>query len=337
MRIWINRAARSRTHLIDMLRNNPEGESVSIHATMPGATGPALAAADTFGDEPNWGVSDAEYVDWALAQVRAFGIQVMLPTARMTALAAYERDFARSGCALVTAADERAAVITASKTLTYQAAEQAGVLVPPYFRIASAAELRDAAFELRRRGYVPCVKPDIGWSAGGFRILVDAAPTLTDLLAEPSPTVHLEDYTQAMLRAAHAGHTIEPMIVTPVLDEPETSVDCLRLPDGGVLSVGRAKDEWARSFVTDPDGIAEAMVKALDLKYLSNVQTRMLDGRPVLLEVNARPSAGVYQTMATGVNLVWAAVASAALGHPGLLGTPKLGGVVVTGDTVLAA
>jgi hypothetical protein len=51
------------------------------------------------------------------------------------------------------------------------------------------------------------------------------------------------------------------------------------------------------------------------LDGLVNVQFRSFQGRPALLEINTRPSGGLYQTALAGVNLPWAAV-ELALGRP---------------------
>jgi biotin carboxylase len=322
-----------------MLRENPDGTPVKIHATRPDASGPALAFADTRGFEPDWDASDEQYAQFALDHVRLHGIDVLIPTCRMAALAARAEDFARAGCALLVAADGRVARITGSKSDTYEAAQRLGVPVPPSCRVSAASGFAEAVAELRDRGYEACVKPDTGWSAGGFRILRDLRPTLDDLLESVSPVVAAEHYERTLWLSEAAGRPIPDLIVLPYLDDPEISVDCLSSPDGTVLaSVARAKDGLYRTFVDHPEAreIAHTLVKQLPLTYLSNVQVRFLNGDPVLLEVNPRASAGVFQTLHTGVNLYWEAVKLAISGEAGPVPTPRLGGRIVVAESTIA-
>jgi hypothetical protein len=55
----------------------------------------------------------------------------------------------------------------------------------------------------------------------------------------------------------------------------------------------------------------------------------------VLLEANPRPSAGVFQTAFTGLNLPWAAVRLLVRGEPGVLPEPRLGGRVAVTESAV--
>ena len=81
-------------------------------------------------------------------------------------------------------------------------------------------------------------------------------------------------------------------------------------------------------------GLAAELVEHFELDGLVNVQFRSFEGRPALLEINSRPSGGLYQTALAGVNLPWAAV-QVALGHdPGPL-RPRLGAQYVSVSSVI--
>ena len=73
---------------------------------------------------------------------------------------------------------------------------------------------------------------------------------------------------------------------------------------------GKGGAKWTRVLQADAGslGVAETMVMAYGLSYLSNVQVRYQRGVPVLLEVNTRPAAGLWQSEAARVNLPFLAV-----------------------------
>lgn len=338
LKIWLTRAGASKVHTIDMLRNNPEGEDVTIFASRPDPTGPALSRADHVFSEPDWDTSDFGYAQFALDQVRRHRIDVLFPSCRMKALAPYREDFSRLGCHLMVAASEDVARVTDSKTDTYKAAAALGIPVPMYFRVSSSVEFRDAVWAVQKAGHRACVKPDTGWSAGGFRIIDDTEPSLESVFDTAEPTVRLEEYAQILVRAADRGHDVSPLIVLPYLGGPETSIDCLSDYDGRILaSVARAKDGVYRRFVEDVrvKEIAHTLVESLPLAGLSNVQTRNLNGQPVLLEVNPRPSAGLFHTRHTGINMYWEAIRLMRSGVDITVPHPRTGGcIAVTEDSV---
>lgn len=316
VRVWINRARTYKAHLVDMLHNNPDGEPVKVFATHPQA-GPALSKADVAGTEPDRDVSDEDYVEWALSFAAKNGIDILIPSDRFHALAARQRDFENLGVTLLSQPSVTGAAIADSKTATYSAAREAGLYVPMHFQVTSADAFREAVELIEERGYEACVKPDTGWAADGFRVVTRHRPGPDDLFEPPRRKVHLDDYAEALTRMESTGK-VPPLIVAPVMDEPEASVDTLRAPTGEIVTtIARSKGRYARTFSSDRriHHIARTMAVKLDIRYLCNVQTRMLNDEPVLLEVNPRASDGLFHCLSTGVNIPWEAV-RLALGKP---------------------
>jgi len=335
IRIWINRAGPSRIHAMRMLRNNPDGLPVTIHASRTRADNPSQKFADIPGWEPGSDATDAEYGDFAVRYVEQHKIQVIIPTARMSALAARTDDLAALGCTLLAPAAS-VCELTDSKTNTYIVAKELGVPVPPYQLVSTSTEFRDAVWHLRSKGYTACVKPDTGWAASSFRIIDDSAVTLENLLVSAQPVVDVETYATAMAKAALSGVEVPSMIVMPFLDAPEVSVDLLCRNGEVLIAIPRRKSGFYREFIHNEQVIehASTLARLLPLNHVANVQFRYLDGQPVLLEINPRPSAGTFHTEATGVNLYWEAVKQAVTG--GSVPAPRLGGKVLLHETALA-
>jgi biotin carboxylase len=309
-KIWINRARTYKTHLIDMLRSNPDGRPVEIYTTHVEAS-PATARADHYSAEPSRETPDEEYAAWALEFAERNGIDFLLPSDRVVALSHYQHEFARIGTTLLSAPNPDRAAVTNSKTETYRLAAEAGLRVPLHVQVSTAADFRDAVRKIEWQGFPACVKPDTGWAADGFWLINHRRPSASELFTRGQRTVRAEDYARALHDLEDGGEKIPPLIVMPYMDDPETSIDCLTASDGQVVTtIARSKGRYARTFSDDPavHHIARTMAQALGITYLSNVQTRMLDGEPMLLEVNPRASDGLPHCMATGINLAWEAV-----------------------------
>lgn len=335
-RIWINRARTYKAHLIDMLKNNPDGAYIKTFATHPDVT-PATARADHSFPEPDRDVPDEIYIEWALNFARMHSIDILIPSDRFRVLAQYQRQFENLGVTLLSQPSVTGAAIADSKTATYEAAREAGLFVPEHYQVTSSIGFRDAVWAVERSGYEACVKPDTGWAADGFRVITQNRPGPGDLFDSPRRKVHMDDYAQALASMERSGEKIPPLIVAPVMDDPEASVDVLRAPGGEVVAaIARSKTKYARTFSDDPriQHIARTMAAKLDITYLCNVQTRVLDGEPVLLEVNPRGSDGLFHCAATGVNLPWEAV-RLALGKPVRELRPDTSKLLYVIDTVI--
>ncbi|MDT0306594.1 ATP-grasp domain-containing protein [Streptomyces sp. DSM 44917] len=318
-----------------MLRENPDGAPVRIYGTNVDPSAPALAACDVGEVEPHR-VGNDVYADFALDFCRRHGVDVLIPPRRLDALAGRAEAFAALGTRLMCSSPGAIGALT-SKGRTYEAARAIGVPVPEWRVVSDADGLRAAVEDLSRAGETVCIKPAGEYSAFGFRILDDSPLSMRDLLQPARPLVSVNAVADALKRAADGQEKVPQFIVMPYLDDPEVSVDCLSAPGGRLLAaIPRAKEGRYRLLLDNPAyaEIAERLVGHFRLAYLSNVQLRHRHGRPVLLEANPRPSAGIFQTAFSGVNLPWAAVRLLLAGDPGPLTGLRLGGRVAVTETV---
>ncbi|TKA08470.1 hypothetical protein FCI23_27525 [Actinacidiphila oryziradicis] len=332
--MWLSSAGVATTQVIRMLRDNPDGTPVRVYGTNVDPDAPALTAFDVSATEPRL-VSNEAYAEFALDFCRRHAIDVLIPPRRLDALAPHTDAFAEAGTKLMSSPAPVVSVLT-SKGRTYEAARAAGIPVPDWRIVSDADGLRSAVKEISQVSETVCIKPAGEFSAFGFRILDDRPLRVKDLLAAPRPVATVDAVANAMQHAIDEDGTVPEFIVMPYLDGPEISIDCLSAPGGAmVASIARSKHGRYRFLLDDPalTAIAHRLVSHFELAYLSNVQLRHWHGRPVLLEANPRPSAGLFQTAFTGVNLYWAAVRLILHGDPGPLVVPRLGGRVAITET----
>ncbi|MFI8211202.1 ATP-grasp domain-containing protein [Streptomyces werraensis] len=322
VRVWLNRTYAENVFFMDQLRRNPSDRAVEIHATHGDPDSPVLAAADTAELEPE-GLSPAAYVEYALTQCERRGIDVFVPRLHQSAIVAHRAEFEAAGTALLAPPPEAVAVFE-DKAVAYQAVESIGVPVPPWWRVRDADELLTAVEELERLGHRACFKPAAGAGGVGFREITREPFSLSQLKGFPSPHVPLDLVLESLRRAE------EPVdwLVMPRLEQPEVSVDCLTGPDNRLrLAIGRTKHGRRRGFTLHERWLepARRIAEGFGLHHLSNIQFRMLGGRPVLMDVNTRPAGGLHQLALCGVNVPWAAVRLALGDDPGEIGPPFLG------------
>lgn len=338
LNIWLNRTYATNYWFLQMLRNNPDHRDVRLFATHTDATSPVLQAADVSFPEPQL-VGDA-YVDWVLDFCRTHAIDVLLPGKGIGEIAARHGEFDAAGVKVLTSPAASIALLD-DKCATYASATTLGLPVPPWRRAHGADELEAAVTSLRAElepDEKICIKPLSGVGAEGFRLLSDDALSLDDLLAPPAHRVRLDEVAAALRAADADGRSIPAMMVMPYMSSPEISVDCLSSTFGDLLAaLPRAKAGRRRTFLDDTPravDIARQVTEAYQLAYLSNTQLRWWRGELALLEVNTRPSGGLFAASLTGVNLPWAAVRLAVDGDAGLL-EPVLGASFVTVETLV--
>lgn len=327
LRIWFNRTYATNSHVIAMLRANPDGRPVHVIGTHADPDSPVLAVSDEAYPEPPWDCQGADYVAWALAFAGGHGVEVFIPRVGMADLADARPDFAAAGVSLMcpSAATVR---LFEDKAAAYRAAAVLGLPVPPHHVINDSMALRAAFAQLRDIAPIVCMKPVRATGADGFRILSTAGPDIAGLLGPARAQIPLDWACDALDGAHTAGSSVAPLLVMPYLPGPEISVDVLAGRDGRTLAaVGRRSYRRRRVIVDDEParGVAQALSQEHCVAYLSNTQVRYWQGpdddepRPYLLELNPRISGGLFQTILTGVNLPWAAVRLTLGEHVGTL------------------
>ncbi|MEO8887751.1 MAG: ATP-grasp domain-containing protein [Jatrophihabitantaceae bacterium] len=335
LRIWFNRTYATNSHVIAMLRANPDGRELHVIGTHPDPDSPVLIACDESEVEPE--LEPAEYVEWALQFARRHQVQVLIPRLYMAELADARERFAAIGANLA-CADGATVRLFHDKPRAYHAAAALGVPVPPHHVVRDSAGLHAAYQELSAIADTVCMKPTEGVGGAGYRVLTTTPPTLDAFAGQVRSRAALADVGRALDTAAAEGAPVPELLVMPYLTGPEISVDVLAARDGTVLAaIGRGRSRRRRLIVDDAPAreVAHALTRAHRVAYLSNTQVRYWQGpddaapRPYLLELNTRISGGLFQTALAGVNLPWAAV-RVALGEDVAPLAPRFGAAFTT-------
>ncbi|MEV4557251.1 ATP-grasp domain-containing protein [Kitasatospora sp. NPDC049285] len=319
VRVWLNRTYAENVFFIDLLR--AAQRPVQVLATHVDPDSPVLAAADLGILEPD-GLSPDAYVEFALEFCARHDVDVFLPRLHQLAISLRRREFEALGTVLVCPPAAAIALFT-SKVDGYEAMDAVGLPTPMWRPARDAAELLAAVEEIEATGAQACLKPASGAGGEGFRVLTREPFSLRRLAGYVDASVQLDQVLAALDSATEPAD----LLVMPFLSGPEVSVDCLADPDGRVLAaIGRTKQGRRRGFTVDPAYLepARRLVEEFGVGFLSNVQFRHDRGRPVVLDVNTRPSGGLHQVRLCGLNLPAAAIELALGARPLLPSTGEL-------------
>ncbi|WP_368900511.1 ATP-grasp domain-containing protein [Mixta calida] len=219
----------------------------------------------------------------------------------------FRSDIEALGVRLTTGATEQETFrIADDKALFSERMAEAGLPSVPSLKVTTPDEIMAALASPLFTDQEPCIKPVQGIYGMGFWILRESAGRLKCFSNPDDRIAHPETYLSALRSAATAGERLPTQIVMPYLPGPERSVDML-VENGCVLvAVARCKEGRIQTLEnTGPAyDLATTCAQILGADGLINIQTRNdADNRPVLLEVNLRPSGGIGYTLHSGINL----------------------------------
>ncbi|WP_256769051.1 ATP-grasp domain-containing protein [Klebsiella pneumoniae] len=177
-----------------------------------------------------------------------------------------------------------------------------GLPVVPSVRVNSPDELSHLLSHSPYPSDRLCIKPVTGIYGMGFWRFDDEISPVAFLNNPDSRVIRPSQYL-----AAHAQmETFTPQVLMPYLPGPECSVDMV-VSQGTVLAaVGRRKEGVLQHLENEGEAIelAIACARLMNADGMVNVQTRHnVEGNPLLLEINMRPSGGIGYTQHSGVNL----------------------------------
>jgi predicted ATP-grasp superfamily ATP-dependent carboligase len=257
----------------------------------------AVALPDYIGDP-------APYAEAIIGFVRDHGVRVVLPTGDMSIveLAPYRERFTVLGCTLAMASDE-ALKIANDKSLTLEVATRLDIAYPKSVQVAGVEDLRAAEAQF---GYPFVLKPTMSWTG-------EAADRVF-----PVDVINEAEATEVTTRFLATGCGVLAQQWARGRREGVT----LLMADGKVLGMCGAAAHRAvpllggvsvmRESIVVPADILDAsvsLVRSIGLDGPSEVEWRRdADGRPLLMEVNARLAGTLENANKSGVDfplLIW--------------------------------
>ncbi len=253
---------------------------------------------------PDYTSDPAAYANAVIAFARDHHVRVVLPAAdpSVAALAPYRGRLAELGCMLALAPPE-ALEIANDKDLTLKVASRLGIPYPKSVRIDSVEDLPSAAAEL---GFPIVLKPTVSWT-GNSASRVIPVEVITDAEAVDATTRLLAAGSGVIAQQWACGRREG---VSLFVVNGEVLASCGHVAHRTSPQLGGAS--VMRESIPVPDEILAASVRlarAIGLEGVCEVEFRRdVDGRPLLMEVNARLAGTLENAIRSGIDfplMIW--------------------------------
>lgn len=265
--------------------------------------------ADAFYPVPSG--KDASYGDRLLEICRKEDVKVVIPGADEEAYSlALSIERFRDAGVVCTVPRQELVQPMSDKGALYQWLGQRGVPLPKYFQVNSPQELREAASALSYPKKPFIIKPSSSRGGRGVWLIHPEGSSLTSLLGRTHlDTITLDSFLQVVERA----EKIPSLLAMEYLPGDAYDVDVLAREGQVFYMVPRRRFNpsgipFMGCMLEKHEGVlklASDIQEALALTYLFDFDIALAeDGRPCLMEVNPRLSAGIVGTLAAGVNLL---------------------------------
>ncbi|HNY30387.1 MAG TPA: ATP-grasp domain-containing protein [Fibrobacteria bacterium] len=319
IKIWLNKGFASAWHLSRSIREADRAGMFSLLVSHDDERFPAFEFADECFRDFSTADSDA-YALWALEVCRRRKVDFFWPTRGCRAVARIRDRFEEIGTRLMVCAQAETLDLLDHKGQFLDSLAGTGLPLGGYRRVSDLAGFREAVRELSSEGGRVCIKPCKGIYGQGFRILGGSEDLDHSHRSNASELEAIEDVFAQPEVAEH--------LVMTYLPGPEYSVDCLAHRGKLVCCTIRRKGKATRSwqYVCDDPGLhhqVSVLAERFRLDGQFNAQFRSLDGVPVVLEINARPSGGIRYTLAAGVAYPYWALRLALGADPSTVPTPR--------------
>lgn len=300
MRIWFNHWFSTAYHLINLIKlGDPEKFSFVGSGTNPLAV--YLEACDEKYSEPN-DISEKDYVDFCLGFCREKNIDIFVPRRGLAAICERAEDFANAGIKLFADKNAKLLRVLESKTKTYDFFLDKIPKIVPEMRIArSANEFKAAYEELKSSCGRVCYKLEKDEGARSFRVIDENTSQICALLNAPNTKVSPETAVEILSRYDFSI----PVLVMPYLSGQEISADCLKTSSGNII-LPRYKNGRYSKVVFDREimELCQEILDIIDIEMPLNIQFKLENEKPFLLEINTRMSGGLQLSCkATGINI----------------------------------
>lgn len=299
IRVWFNHWFSTSYRLIELMKEN-EGEQVWVVGTNKQCNSVIRNVCDEWYGEP---VTDGDaYVEDCIRFCQEHKIDVFVPRRKMLDISRNMGRFREIGVRVM-AEDYSRLELMADKARSYDLFRaQEGLAIPEYCIANTAEAFEQAYLKLKPKYGQVCVKFVIDEGGMSFRKISDEENPYYLLKMYAGNSVPFKRYLEWL-------KSIEPfdsLMVMPYLPGKEISVDCLSTPSG-LIAVPRYKGAARHEEIIYDERIMDMVtriMKTAGLEYPCNIQFKLKEDEPYLLEINTRMSGGLQMScLATGVNI----------------------------------
>ena len=291
IRVWFNHWFSTSYRLIELMKKD-SSEQVYVIASNKQIDSVIQKVCDEWYQDS---LADGEeYLQYCLEFCKEHKIDVFVPRRKMVEISQNIKRFNEIGVKVMVDDFDTIKLLN-DKVATYEFLKDCeSVQIPPYKMVNTADEFEKAYKELKQDFNQICVKFVKDEGAMSYRRIIDHVDRYKRLRIYPGAEITFEDYLEALKEVDR----FDDLMVMPYLPGNEISVDCLDTSKG-LIAVPRFKGSARHEkiiFDAEILSMTRNIMDKVKLKYPCNIQFKLKDDVPYLLEINTRMSGGLQMT-----------------------------------------
>ncbi len=299
IRVWFNHWFSTSYRLIELMKQDQD-EQIYVIGSNRQADSVIQKVCDEWYQEAS--VDGEAYVEYCLDFCKEHKIDVFVPRRNMVLISRHRDRFEKMGTKVMVDDYEMIEFLN-DKAATYDFFSKCeGLHIPQYQIVNTAEQFADAYKKLKETYDRICIKFVKDEGGMSFRKVVENVDRFQRLRIYPGSDVAYD----VLLDTLREVEQFDDLMVMPYLPAQEISVDCLQT-SSGLIAVPRIKSATRAEKVAyhaDILEMVELVMSKIHLQYPCNIQFKVKDGVPYLLEINTRMSGGLQMScLAAGVNI----------------------------------
>lgn len=243
------------------------------------------------------------YLQYCLDFCIEHKVDVFVPRYRMSDISKYKTRFEAIGVKVMVDAFSMVSLLE-DKAATYNFFQDEEKLhIPEYYIVNNVVQFEEAYQQLKSNQHQQiCIKFVHDEGGMSFRKIVEYADRFKRLRTYQGADIVYSE----LVGILKTEREFDDLMVMPYLSGDEISVDCLDT-ESGLIAIPRRKS-LARHETVVYDKTILSMTKCImektKLQFPCNIQFRLMEDTPYLLEINTRMSGGLQMScLASGVNI----------------------------------
>lgn len=299
IRVWFNHWFSTSYRLIELMKSDKE-ENVYVIGSNRQADSVIQKVCDEWYEEPD--ARGTEYLEYCLKFCADHKVDVFVPRREMENISEHKDRFEAMGVKVMV--DDYSIIgLLNDKAVTYEFFRDCEkIRIPDFCMVNTAEHFVEAYAKLREKYDRICIKFVRDEGGMSFRRVVESFDNFKRLKMYPMADVLYDNLVEIL----SAEKEFDDLMVMPFLDGDEISVDCLNTANG-LIAIPRYKSNARHELIEFDSKILEmvdVIMDKINLQYPCNIQFKVKDGVPYLLEINTRMSGGLQMScLATDVNI----------------------------------
>ena len=302
MKIWFNHWFSTAYHLINLIKIENPGTFIFVGSNKNDYA-IYKQICDEWYIEPT-DIDEENYVDYCLNFCKQHEINIFVPRRNLTAVSTQIAKFNEIGVKVLVGDNPDLMKILDDKVETYEYISKIGRgdIVPKFEIVKSVEDFAQVYNSLKTSDNRICYKLVKDEGAVTFRVVDNSLESASGLYNVPNTKV---TYDAAIKILSQYNFKI-PLIEMIYLNGQEISVDCLKTAQGNII-IPRYKTNHRYSEIRFDAAImkiSDDILNCLNMAVPLNIQFKMHNDKPYLLEINPRMSGGLQLScLATKINI----------------------------------